>query len=77
MPFAPWSCVQRFASSLARSAAAIAKLLEAGVKVDLYNVVDGFEGDKGESGARDVNGWRNAGLPWTYKIRAGLRPGHN
>ena len=60
-----------------RSAAAIAKLLEAGVKVDLYNVVDGFEGDKGESGARDVNGWRNAGLPWTYKIRAGLRPGHN
>lgn len=60
-----------------RSAAAIAKLLEAGVNVDLYNIVDGFEGDKGESGARDVNGWRNAGLPWTYKIRAGLRPGHN
>lgn len=39
--------------------------------------VDGFEGDKGESGARDVTGWRNAGLPWTYKIREGLRPGHN
>ncbi|MET4128251.1 rhodanese-like domain-containing protein [Roseovarius sp. MBR-6] len=60
-----------------RSAAAIAKLAETGVSVALYNVVDGFEGDKGESGARDVNGWRNAGLPWTYTIREGLRPGHN
>jgi rhodanese-related sulfurtransferase len=60
-----------------RSASAIARLIEAGVNVDLYNIVDGFEGDKGESGARDLNGWRNAGLPWTYKIRDGLRPGHN
>lgn len=60
-----------------RSAAAIARLVDAGVTIDLYNIVDGFEGDKGESGARDVNGWRNAGLPWTYKIREGLRPGHN
>jgi rhodanese-related sulfurtransferase len=60
-----------------RSAEAIARLVEAGVTVDLYNIVDGFEGDKGESGARDVNGWRNAGLPWTYTIREGLRPGHN
>lgn len=60
-----------------RSAAAIARLTEAGISVDLYNIVDGFEGDTGKSGARDVNGWRNAGLPWTYKIRDGLRPGHN
>ncbi|MBE0452347.1 rhodanese-like domain-containing protein [Roseovarius autotrophicus] len=60
-----------------RSATAIAKLAAAGVSVDLYNIVDGFEGDRGENGARDLNGWRNAGLPWTYKIREGLRPGHN
>jgi rhodanese-related sulfurtransferase len=60
-----------------RSAAAIGKLLEAGVDVALYNVVDGFEGDKNEDGVRAVNGWRNAGLPWTYKLREGLWPGHN
>lgn len=57
-----------------RSAAAIGKLVEAGVDVTLYNVVDGFEGDKNKAGVRAVNGWRNAGLPWTYKIREGLRP---
>jgi len=60
-----------------RSAEAIAKLVEAGVDVTLYNVVDGFEGDTNDAGARAVNGWRNAGLPWTYKIREGLRPGYN
>ncbi|WP_297773322.1 sulfurtransferase [uncultured Roseovarius sp.] len=60
-----------------RSAAAIGKLVEAGVDVTLYNVVDGFEGDKNDDGVRAVNGWRNAGLPWTYKVRKGLWPGHN
>jgi rhodanese-related sulfurtransferase len=60
-----------------RSAAAIEKLVKAGVDLTLYNVVDGFEGDKNDAGARAVNGWRNAGLPWTYKVRAGLWPGHN
>ena len=60
-----------------RSADAIAKLVEAGFDVTLYNVVDGFEGDTSDAGARVVNGWRNAGLPWTYKVREGLRPGYN
>ncbi|SFN75033.1 Rhodanese-related sulfurtransferase [Roseovarius lutimaris] len=60
-----------------RSAAAIEKLVKAGVDVTLYNVVDGFEGDKDDTGARTVNGWRNAGLPWTYKVREGLWPGQN
>jgi rhodanese-related sulfurtransferase len=60
-----------------RSAAAIGKLVEAGVDVTLYNVVDGFEGDKNDAGVRAMNGWRNAGLPWTYKVREGLWPGHN
>ena len=59
-----------------RSAAAIEKLVKSGVDVTLYNVVDGFEGDKNDTGVRAVNGWRNAGLPWTYKVRAGLWPGH-
>jgi len=58
-----------------RSAAAIGRLVEAGVDITLYNMVDGFEGDKNEDGVRAVNGWRNAGHPWTYKVRDDLWPG--
>jgi hypothetical protein len=38
----------------------------------VYTVVDGFEGDpltEGPGkGLRVVNGWRNAGLPWTTRL---------
>lgn len=38
----------------------------------VYTVVDGFEGDLAkdgpQAGQRVVNGWKNAGLPWTYKL---------
>ena len=34
----------------------------------VYSVVDGFEGDKDADGKRTVNGWKNAGLPWSYGI---------
>ena len=34
----------------------------------VYTVVDGFEGDLSKAGRREVNGWKNAGLPWTYKM---------
>ena len=60
-----------------RSADAVNALTEAGVDVTLYSMVDGFEGDKNDAGVRDVNGWRNAGLPWTYKVREGLWPAHH
>jgi rhodanese-related sulfurtransferase len=30
----------------------------------IVTVVDGFEGDLGRDGRRNVNGWKNAGLPW-------------
>lgn len=37
-----------------------------------YSVIDGFEGDvakEGEfKGQRRVNGWKNAQLPWSYKL---------
>lgn len=37
-----------------------------------YTVIDGYEGDKASSGPdkgqRTVNGWKNAKLPWTYKL---------
>ena len=39
---------------------------------NVYSVIDGFEGDKAKdgpsAGLRVVNGWKNAGLPWSYKI---------
>jgi rhodanese-related sulfurtransferase len=50
-----------------RSAAAVNKLAEAGFK-NVYTITDGFEGDKSKEGKRVVNGWKNAGAPWTYKI---------
>jgi rhodanese-related sulfurtransferase len=34
----------------------------------VWTVVDGFEGDMGKDGRRSVNGWKNAGLPWGYKL---------
>jgi rhodanese-related sulfurtransferase len=34
----------------------------------VHTVVDGFEGDLDVQGRREVNGWKNAGLPWTYRL---------
>ncbi len=34
----------------------------------VWSVVDGFEGDMGRDGRRGVNGWKNAGLPWSYVL---------
>ena len=34
----------------------------------VYSVVDGFEGDMTAEGRRAVNGWKNAGLPWSYRL---------
>lgn len=43
-----------------------------------YNITDGFEGDtvndpeSAYRGQRLKNGWKNAGLPWTYNIDLNL-----
>jgi rhodanese-related sulfurtransferase len=56
-----------------RSAASVNRLTKAGFK-NVYNIFDGFEGDKikdAESyydGKRMKNGWRNCGAPWTYDL---------
>ena len=54
-----------------RSAKA-ANLLHAAGYTEVYNITDGFEGDKARSGPRQgervVNGWKNAGLPWSYAL---------
>lgn len=50
-----------------RSASAINKLAAAGF-TKAYTVTDGYEGDKDKKGMRSVNGWKNANLPWTYRL---------
>lgn len=56
-----------------RGAMAVNQLAEAGF-TQVYNIVDGMEGDAVEDpesvfqGQRLRNGWKNSGLPWTYKI---------
>ena len=34
----------------------------------VYTVVYGFEGELSDSGRRNLNGWKNAGLPWSYEL---------
>ncbi len=49
-----------------------ADLLHSAGYTQVYTVVDGFEGDKAKEGdnkgKRTVNGWKNAGLPWSYNL---------
>ena len=52
-----------------RSARVVNALAEAGYLLAV-NVVDGFEGDLGSDGRRSINGWKNAGLPWTEDAQA-------
>lgn len=58
------SCGERGAPS--------AKALEPFGFAKVHVVVDGFEGetsrDQPGAPARTVNGWRNAGLPWSYNL---------
>ena len=54
-----------------RAARAANLLTQAGYKT-VYTTIDGFEGDPApdgpHKGERIVNGWRNAGLPWTARL---------
>ena len=54
-----------------RSARAADDLTKAGY-TNVYSLVEGFEGDVAKdgptAGKRTVNGWKNAGLPWSYKL---------
>lgn len=49
-----------------------AKLLEGKGYTQVYVVTDGFEGDTVKDGEKKnwrlVNGWKNSGLPWSYKL---------
>ena len=56
-----------------RSAIAVNLLAKAGF-TQVYNIIDGIEGDLVEDiasvfqGQRLKNGWKNSGCPWTYKL---------
>ena len=54
-----------------RSANAVNALAEAGY-TKVYNLVEGYEGDKAKDGPtkgkRTVDGWKNAGLDWSYHL---------
>jgi rhodanese-related sulfurtransferase len=59
----------------ARSCAAADSAAKAGwPKTKIYNMLGGFEGDKIKNtdsvfnGQRTMGGWKNEGLPWTYKV---------
>lgn len=46
--------------------------LQAAGYTKVYGIAEGVEGDTAKdgpkAGQRVVNGWKNAGLPWTYKL---------
>jgi len=56
-----------------RSAMAVNALAKAGF-VNVYNIIDGMEGDMVDDpkskhhGKRMKNGWKNCGSPWTYGV---------
>jgi rhodanese-related sulfurtransferase len=57
-----------------RSAMAVNALAKAGF-VNVYNIIDGMEGDlvddpgSAHHGKRKKNGWKNSGSPWTYEVK--------
>ena len=70
---APDDTILAMCRSGGRSAIAVNMLAKAGFK-NVYTITDGMEGDKVKEpgslfhGKRMKNGWKNAGLPWTYDI---------
>ena len=71
--FTPDDTILVMCRSGGRSAWAVNMLAEAGYK-EVYTITDGMEGDKVKDlvsvfhGKRMLNGWKNAGLPWTYNL---------
>jgi rhodanese-related sulfurtransferase len=45
-----------------------ADLLESLGYTKVYTVLNGFEGELSAKGRRNVNGWKNDGLPWSYEL---------
>jgi len=75
--FKPTDTILVMCRSGHRSAKTVDKLAKAGF-TNVYNISDGFEGDKIQDkndpnyGKRAKDGWRNAGVPWTYDLDLNL-----
>jgi rhodanese-related sulfurtransferase len=60
-----------------RSSASVNRLAKVGF-TNVYNIVDGFEGDMVTDedsyfkGKRGKNGWKNSSAPWTYQLDPAL-----
>jgi rhodanese-related sulfurtransferase len=60
-----------------RSASSVNIMAKAGF-INVYNIIDGFEGDSIKDsgsyfhGKRMRNGWKNSGAPWTYELNPNL-----
>lgn len=73
--FKPTDTIFAMCRSGGRSAQTVDMLAEAGFSA-VYNIIDGFEGDKVDDagsyydGKRMRNGWKNSGAPWTYGLNA-------
>lgn len=71
--FQPTDTILVTCRSGGRSALAVNQLAAAGYK-NVFNITDGFEGDKVKdensvyNNKRMVNGWKNSGAPWTYEL---------
>jgi len=71
--FAPNDTLLVMCRSGGRSALAVNQLARAGF-VNVYNIIDGMEGDNVDDPGsvyhrkRMRNGWKNSGLPWTYDL---------
>ncbi len=69
----PDQVIMAMCRSGGRSAMGLNLLAKAGF-TQLYNIVDGMEGDilndpnSVFNGLRVLNGWKNAGLPWTIEL---------
>ena len=68
MRFSPEDTLFVMCRSGGRSAMSCNILAEHGFK-HVFNIYDGFEGDKDkDTGKRVVNGWKSSGAPWTYDL---------
>ena len=71
--FKPTDTILVMCRSGDRSAMAVNALAKAGF-VNVYNIIDGMEGDMVDDptskhyGKRMKNGWKNFGSPWTYDV---------
>jgi rhodanese-related sulfurtransferase len=69
--FSPSDTILVMCATGGRAAVAVNLLAEAGFK-KVYNIINGFEGDRVNDpasvyhGKHMRNGWKNNGLPWTY-----------